>query len=549
MSFKAARSKLGILWSKPGVKIPLGKFKEAIETASGASPATDATLVKKFLQLHNVTKGMLLSMTIKGLSPLGAPAEDAPEEDRWAWACESILAVLVAHVPSPTPPPSLGQPPAREASVALSAAAGGGGGGSGGGAHEYGDLPLGPLIRAALLSSTATGKTQTWTFKPPSEGPRSNVGWTSDGLGPIKSIATFYAAGAVEPGARIHFDSLHTISVLEFLLHRFANPTYLMNSHFAVTSSGSVNVSITGPQTGFTVNAVYNLLSDAKRDWERSHHAELVHSTAPQFKALGEVSQEARARAALGASFTILTTSIQRITNGARVFGVDVVHAAVLRFGHDLFISRFCYLPKTDFDVTGYAQPVQHAILQNVASAALRAAETAAAAALAAAAGKRSREREREHGGGGSGNGGGSGGGGGGSGNASSGGSGDGGGSGREKRAKSTLPEGWDSRAYFDLPDCLRPDNWAKPLGADCCAVCGARNPKWNTHGPTSQCPGIPSASGGGGTGWRTSPRFNAFNKESFPNAFNIPAAGQSAKDANPGVEPPGKDWRPRRNG
>jgi hypothetical protein len=34
--------------------------------------------VRKFLLRHSVTKGMLLSMTIKGLSPRGAPADDAP---------------------------------------------------------------------------------------------------------------------------------------------------------------------------------------------------------------------------------------------------------------------------------------------------------------------------------------------------------------------------------------------------------------------------------------------------------------------------------------
>ena len=92
-------------------------------------------------------------------------------------------------------------------------------------------------------------------------------------------------------------------------------------------------------------------------------------------------------------------------------------------------------------------------------------------------------------------------------------------------------------------------DNGAKPLGSECCAVCGARHPKWNTHGPTSMCPGIPSASGGAGTAWKTSPRFNAFNKASYSNAFSMPAAGQSAKDANPGVEPPGKDWKAKRTG
>jgi hypothetical protein len=538
------------VWDRPGVKITLDRFKEAV--ASGARTGPVDQLVRKFLLVNGVTKGMLPSMTIKGRAPRGAPEDEAPEEEKWTWACSNISSVLTAHVPSPAPPPSPAQLPARATSDARGAAAGGvasvslgaaaGGVGGGGVAH---DDQL-ELLRAALLSTTGASSTaQGWSFKPPAEGPRITVGWSSDGLGPITSITTYYFhVGPVEAGQRFHFDATHMFNVVESLLHRFASPAYLMNSHFSVTAAGSVNISIAAPQSGFTENAVYNLLTDFQRDWENRQHAELVQTNAHRFKPLLGATQEARARAALSATFIILTSSLRRITDSARVHGVEFVHAAVLRFGYDLFVSRFCYFPKTDFDVMGYTIPVRHTILQNAAAAAQRAAEVAAAAACAAASSKRS--REREHGGGvsGSGGGGNSGGGGGGGGGVSG-----GGGGGGDKRAKSTLPEGWDARAYFDLPECLRPDAWARPLGAECCAVCGARHHKWNTHGPTSKCTGIPSASGGAGTAWRAAPRFNAFNKESYSNAFNMPAAGQSAKDANPGVEPPGKDWKPRRIG
>ena len=47
----------------------------------------------------------------------------------------------------------------------------------------------------------------------------------------------------------------------------------------------------------------------------------------------------------------------------------------------------------------------------------------------------------------------------------------------------------------------------------------------------------------------RSGPRFNASNKSNYSNAYNMPEAGKSAKDANPGAAPPGKDWKPLRSG
>ncbi len=44
-------------------------------------------------------------------------------------------------------------------------------------------------------------------------------------------------------------------------------------------------------------------------------------------------------------------------------------------------------------------------------------------------------------------------------------------------------------------------------------------------------------------------PRVNASNKTAYPNAYTIPDAGKSAKDANPSAALPGKDWKPRRSG
>ena len=38
-------------------------------------------------------------------------------------------------------------------------------------------------------------------------------------------------------------------------------------------------------------------------------------------------------------------------------------------------------------------------------------------------------------------------------------------------------------------------------------------------------------------------------NKSTYSNAYTMPDAGKSAKDANPGAAPPGKDWKPLRSG
>jgi len=267
-------------------------------------------------------------------------------------------------------------------------------------------------------------------------------------------------------------------------------------------------------------------------------YAEAVPVAAVKFAPLPGASKEARARTALGATSTILTSSMRQIVDSARVHGVETTHAAALRWAMDLFLNRFYYSPNTGFNVADYANPVRQAILHNAATAAQQAAEAAALAAKSAqnaaqqaASGKRGREAS---GGGGGGNGGGGGG---------------GGVRGNEKKPSDSIPPGWSSKALFDLPECLRPANWAKPLGDSECACCGQLHERWNKHGPTSKCTDIPTASGGAGTVWRKSPRFNAFNKDDFSNAYNMPAAGQSAKDANAGKSPPGKDWKPLRSG
>jgi hypothetical protein len=162
----------------------------------------------------------------------------------------------------------------------------------------------------------------------------------------------------------------------EDFLAGFVNPRYLMNSHFQITSSGTVTVHIAGP----TENSLYNFLSDYIRDWNQYVYAEAVLVAAVKFAPLPGASKEARARTAIGATSTILTSSMRQIVDSARVHGVETTHAAALRWAMDLFLNRFCYSPNTGFNVADYANPVRQAILHNAATAAQQAAEAAALA-------------------------------------------------------------------------------------------------------------------------------------------------------------------------